>query len=686
MSHSIFEKIRGLWYATVHHTRKNNHFMFYMCGFSKYIMPDGLSRRALCGILKEFYHLPVSEQEYIQQRVDYYCKFSDSIFLPDDAPQLSRFSFKERESYVHDYVNSTYFFDAYEYVRYFPKRFRWAYNPGDVFYLFPLPEITKSRPITPDDGNRNNILLNLDKVRHFTWVYDPFTWEQKECRILFRGDVRNKPRRIKFMEMWQDNPLCDLANTGNMTLFDHLYYRYIMALEGNDVASNLKWVMSSNSVAVMPRPTCETWYMEGKLIPNYHYIEIASDYHDLIERIMYYEEHPEEVKAIVKHAHEWVAQFRNKKREKLISLMVLDKYFTLTGQRGAHKRKNRHYIVNDLVKLNASQKVNAQSKAREDVVHTLKNVGYKVCDIVNRKYSWGAYKPYHHYPFITKYVVNKQARRFVGRIKEGDTVFIQDFHLEHMQYIATECLMRKARVVFLVHDIQCIRYSIMTNEVEQLNNASVLLVHTQAMADKLRSIGVITPMRVMTLFDYYSSDPMQELNETLARKSEIVFAGNLSKSEFLKPLVRERSNKTVRFKLYGFLGDLKITGNRIFSYCGVFKPAKTGSIIGGWGLVWDGDSIDTCIGDYGDYLRYNSSHKTSLYLACGIPIIVWKHSSLADWVREEKVGIVVPNLRRICKRIEAVSDEEYRQMISNAQAIGKKLRSGEYLKTLLNEL
>ena len=47
---------------------------------------------------------------------------------------------------------------------------------------------------------------------------------------------------------------------------------------------------------------------------------------------------------------------------------------------------------------------------------------------------------------------------------------------------------------------------------------------------------------------------------------------------------------------------------------------------------------------------------------------------------------MVPNLRRICKRIEAVSDEEYRQMISNAQAIGKKLRSGEYLKTLLNEL
>ena len=105
-----------------------------------------------------------------------------------------------------------------------------------------------------------------------------------------------------------------------------------MSLEGNDVASNLKWVMSSNSVAVMPRPTCETWYMEGRLIPNYHYVEIASDYHDLIEKIEYYEAHPEEAKAIVIHAHEWIRQFWNKKREDLISLMVLDKYFRLTGQ------------------------------------------------------------------------------------------------------------------------------------------------------------------------------------------------------------------------------------------------------------------------------------------------------------------------------------------------------------------
>ena len=61
-----------------------------------------------------------------------------------------------------------------------------------------------------------------------------------------------------------------------------------MALEGIDVASNLKWVMSSNSIAVMPRPTCETWFMEGTLIPDYHYIEIKPDFSDLEERLNQY--------------------------------------------------------------------------------------------------------------------------------------------------------------------------------------------------------------------------------------------------------------------------------------------------------------------------------------------------------------------------------------------------------------
>ena len=117
-----------------------------------------------------------------------------------------------------------------------------------------------------------------------------------------------------------------------LTIPDHLKFKFIISLEGNDVASNLKWVMSSNSVAIMPRPTCETWFMEGQLIPDFHYIEIKPDYSDLRERMDYYTKHPEKAQEIINNAHKWVDQFKDQKREKLISLLVMDKYFKMTGQ------------------------------------------------------------------------------------------------------------------------------------------------------------------------------------------------------------------------------------------------------------------------------------------------------------------------------------------------------------------
>lgn len=120
--------------------------------------------------------------------------------------------------------------------------------------------------------------------------------------------------------------------TEKKTIKEHLDYKFIMALEGNDVASNLKWVMSSNSLAVMTKPTCETWFMEGTLIPDYHYVEVKEDFSDLEEKLQYYISHPDKAEEIIRNAHEFVRQFQDKKRETLISLLVLEKYFRLSGQ------------------------------------------------------------------------------------------------------------------------------------------------------------------------------------------------------------------------------------------------------------------------------------------------------------------------------------------------------------------
>lgn len=311
---------------------KNPKFIYFGFNFFRLMIPKFVFRCRLANTLA----LVEKRKDvgYIKERVDYYNKLSVVEKLPMDATTLAEHRVPKKQK--------VYFFDTYQYTRWFPLNFRWGYCPGDVTFVPEYPSIVKSRPI---GENLNSILMKLDKVRHFIFVNDKIPFEHKENMVIFRGKVKGKPSRKQFMEMYFGHPMCDLGDVSNhtedpiewqkekKTIREHLNYKFVLALEGNDVASNLKWVMSSNSIAVMPRPTCETWFMEGKLIPNYHYIEIKSDFSDLEERLIYYIEHPEESHCIIEHAHEYVSQFKNSKREMLISLLVLDKYFRMTAQK-----------------------------------------------------------------------------------------------------------------------------------------------------------------------------------------------------------------------------------------------------------------------------------------------------------------------------------------------------------------
>lgn len=89
--------------------------------------------------------------------------------------------------------------------------------------------------------------------------------------------------------------------------------------------------MSSNSIAVMPSPKFETWLMEGKLIPDFHYIHIEDDYSNLEQKLSYFIEHTDKAEAIIKNAHNFVQEFQDKKTEDLLALLVLEKYFKCTG-------------------------------------------------------------------------------------------------------------------------------------------------------------------------------------------------------------------------------------------------------------------------------------------------------------------------------------------------------------------
>ena len=186
--------------------------------------------------------------------------------------------------------------------------------------------------------------MKLDALRHFRFVSDPRPFAAKKDMLVSRNFV-TQPHRKLLLEKYINHPMCDLGKINVavddehpewvrpfMSLDEQWSYKFISCIEGNDVATNLKWVMSSNSLAVMPRPRYETWFREAELQPGVHFVELKADYSDLIEKMEYYISHPDEAQFIIENAHKYVAQFRDEEMELATQLLTAKAYFERTGQ------------------------------------------------------------------------------------------------------------------------------------------------------------------------------------------------------------------------------------------------------------------------------------------------------------------------------------------------------------------
>ena len=127
-----------------------------------------------------------------------------------------------------------------------------------------------------------------------------------------------------------------------------------------------------------------------------------------------------------------------------------------------------------------------------------------------------------------------------------------------------------------------------------------------------------------------------------------------------------------------------ITNDNI-QYKGFFSNDDIAGIEGTWGLVWDGDSIDGCTGRMGEYLRYNAPFKLSLYLAKGLPVIVWSESAMAKYVEEYKLGITVRSLNDIYDAVRSLSAEQLNDIKEGVAEYSRKVKHGKQLEQALQK-
>ena len=333
---------------------------------------------------------------------------------------------------------------------------------------------------------------------------------------------------------------------------------------------------------------------------------------------------------------------------------------------------------------------NAGNKARNDVEEIVKREGYQALVLsVDNWYEMSTLKAQLH--------KSKAFGQALDQLKQGDELLIQ-FPMLHHSFFTTHHV-RKAqkkgvKVHFIIHDLEALRYvnvenfplkhkiRVQVQESGLLGAADGIIAHNPVMKSVLVDKGIAEDKIVsLGIFDYLIPNFQEKSGQT--KDQPMIVAGNLAqeKAGYLYSLPAEPA-----YNLYGVgFDESRALENE--TYFGSFLPDELPAALeGGFGLVWDGDSAETCSGVFGEYLRYNNSHKASLYLASGFPLVVWKQSALSHFVLEKGCGIAVESLHDLKETIDNLSDADYQDLVDNAKRVGQEIREGHYLKTALNPL
>lgn len=284
------------------------------------------------------------------------------------------------------------------------------------------------------------------------------------------------------------------------------------------------------------------------------------------------------------------------------------------------------------------------------------------------------------------------------KVKKGDRILYQ--HPMYGNRLALKMIpgirkYKSCKFIVLIHDLESLRKGIegviknneKTNYIADnllLEQFDYVICHNEHMKKYLIEQGFDSSKLIcLEIFDYLSECTRKQSEKS--QKPSIAIAGNLAKGKSGYIYEIMKANTGLQIHLYGINFDEKeITSDVV--YHGSFSPEELPEhLTGDFGLVWDGPSAESCIGNTGEYLKYNNPHKTSLYLSSNMPVIVWKQAAIADFIIKNHCGIAVESLYDIEKSVSELSLQEYFEMKKNAEVIGQKLKQGFFTKKALSE-
>lgn len=322
----------------------------------------------------------------------------------------------------------------------------------------------------------------------------------------------------------------------------------------------------------------------------------------------------------------------------------------------------------------------AGTKAKSDIEKIMEGMGYKNIGSVQTRYT---------NKIASFFSTLASIMRSVRKINEGDIIVLQYPLKKYFSFICKTAHLRKAKVIVLIHDLGSFRRKKLSvkQEIKRLQNADYIIAHSPQMKQWLENHSINRPAGILGLFDFLdNSEPKHICLES--KPVDVIYVGGLSPkgNRFLYTMTDNAKNWRALLYGNGFDASLHKETNKELIHKGYIDSSDLiKSPQGNFGLVFYGDTPHTVGGEIGDYVKLIAPHKTSLYLRCGMPVIVWKQSAIAPIIEANNAGITVESLDEIDAIIGKMTIDDYNTMALNAYNLGVKLAAGEFTRKALSE-
>ncbi|MEO5285122.1 beta-1,6-galactofuranosyltransferase [Limosilactobacillus allomucosae] len=250
---------------------------------------------------------------------------------------------------------------------------------------------------------------------------------------------------------------------------------------------------------------------------------------------------------------------------------------------------------------------------------------------------------------------------------------------------------KNAKIIPLLEDIDILRRPRRLSqknrqELECLNLATCIISQNHNMSKFLKNSGVEKPTVEMNVLDFLTNSTIKDVMSHYSN-DVICYGGNLSykQSGFLTKLKSQDIGK-LQYYVYG-KGEVsnKLPHNVI--YKGGFSAEESiEKLKGDWGLVWNGSSVNINDKDANaKYYNFVSPHKFSMYALCGMPVIVYSKSAMAEFVKENECGILINNLSEIPQKISSISKNQYIKYRRNISKVAVHISKGNFTKKAIRK-